>query len=194
MPSRSRARSRLLLPLLAVVMFTVVANYAALLSVLLPNQVEALDPENKVRNLAVVTSVSFGFTILAQPLVGALSDRTRSRWGRRGPWMLAGGVVAAAFLFGLAGLESVAWICVFWVVIQFALNATDIAASATLADRIARERRGRASAVVAGAGMAGAAAGTVFAGPLASDRPAGGLHRAGRGRRSRRGGVRGRRP
>ena len=28
--------------------------------------------------------------VVTDPLVGALSDRTRSRWGRRKPWMLAG--------------------------------------------------------------------------------------------------------
>lgn len=163
------APARALLPSLALVMFAVVANYAALLAVLLPNHVEAIDPDRKVTNLAIVTSVSFGFTILAQPLVGALSDRTRSRLGRRAPWLLGGAVVAAGFLLGLGGLGSVAWICVFWVVIQFALNGTDVAAAATLADRVAPARRGRASAVLAGGGMAGAAAGTAFAGPLAVD-------------------------
>ncbi|SEF17931.1 MFS transporter [Jiangella alba] len=166
------AATRALLPSLALVMFAVVANYAALLAVLLPNHVEAIDPDRKVTNLAIVTSVSFGFTILAQPLVGALSDRTGGRLGRRGrraPWLLGGAVVAAGFLLGLGGLGSVAWICVFWVVIQFALNGTDVAAAATVADRVAPARRGRASAVLAGGGMAGAAAGTAFAGPLAVD-------------------------
>ncbi|WP_157987844.1 MFS transporter [Jiangella endophytica] len=161
--------SRRVLPSLALVMFAVVANYAALLSVLLPNHVEAIDPDRKVANLAIVTSVSFAFTILAQPLVGALSDRTHSRLGRRAPWLLAGAVVAAGFLLGLGGLGSVAWICVFWVVVQFALNGTDVAVAATVADRIAPARRGRASAVLAGGGMAGAAAGTAFAGPLATE-------------------------
>lgn len=167
--ARPPATARALLPSLAVVMFAVVANYAALLSVLLPNQVEAIDPDNKVTNLAIVTSVSFAFTILAQPLVGALSDRTHSRLGRRAPWLLAGAVVAAGFLLGLGGLGSVAWICVFWVVIQFALNGTDVAVAATVADRVPPARRGRASALLAGGGMAGAAAGAAFAGPLAAD-------------------------
>jgi len=39
---------------------------------------------------------------LADPLIGALSDATRSRYGRRKPWIAAGGLmfaVSAAFLF-----------------------------------------------------------------------------------------------
>ena len=167
--SPPQAQTRRLLPSLAVVTLAVFANYAGLLAVLLPNQIEAIDPENKVTNLAIVTSVSFAFTIFAQPVTGALSDRTRSRLGRRAPWMLAGSVVAAAFLLGLGGLTSVAWICVFWVVIQFALNATDVASSAFLPDRVPRQRRGAAAAALGLGAMAGAGVGTVVAGPLADD-------------------------
>ncbi len=40
--------------------------------------------------------------MVADPVVGALSDRTRSRWGRRRPWLLGGGLlmlVSYIFLF-----------------------------------------------------------------------------------------------
>ena len=33
--------------------------------------------------------------IIIDPIIGHLSDNTRSRWGRRGPWMLAGALLAA---------------------------------------------------------------------------------------------------
>ena len=36
------------------------------------------------------------FDLLTDPLIGHFSDNTRSRWGRRRPWMAAGAVVAAA--------------------------------------------------------------------------------------------------
>jgi len=35
------------------------------------------------------------------PIIGALSDRTRTRWGRRRPWLLFGAPVVALFYFGL---------------------------------------------------------------------------------------------
>ena len=40
--------------------------------------------------------------MVADPIVGGLSDRTRSRWGRRRPWLLGGGLlmlVSYIFLF-----------------------------------------------------------------------------------------------
>ena len=41
----------------------------------------------KVGTLAVVTTVGALVAMAAQPVAGAVSDRTRSRFGRRGPWM-----------------------------------------------------------------------------------------------------------
>jgi MFS family permease len=154
-----------------VVALVLAANFAAIIAVLLPNQIAHIDPPNKVQNLAIVTSVSFGFTLFAQPLVGALSDRTRGTLGRRLPWMAAGAVVAAAFLFALGGIGSVLWVCVFWVVIQFALNAVDGPVSAVVPDRIPRSRRGTASAIIGIGMMAGAALGTVGAAEFAHQLP-----------------------
>lgn len=160
---------RRLLPSLSLLSLVVYAALSALLAVLLPNQIAALDPERKVENLAAVTSVSFAFTIFAQPLVGALSDRTRGRFGRRVPWIIIGGVVAGAFLVGLGGLDSLLWIGVFWVIIQFALNAIDAPIGATVPDRYPRGRWGVASAVIGIGTMTGGAAGAVFASRLVTD-------------------------
>src|SRR5688572_8099416 len=117
------APQRRLLPSLSLLSLVIYAALGAVLTVLLPNQVAALDPEHKVENLAAVTSVSFAFTIFAQPLIGALSDRTRSSLGRRLPWMLGGALIGGMFLVAMGGLGSLLWVGVFWVVIQFALNA-----------------------------------------------------------------------
>jgi MFS family permease len=142
------------------------ANYAGIVSVLLPAQVAQLDPVHKVGNLAVVVAVSAAVTIVAQPLLGALSDRTRSRLGRRAPVMIGSAVAAAAVLAGMGGAGSVALLAVLWSVAQFALNGVDITTSAYLADRIAAPRRGFAAGVFALAGIGGGIAGTVLGGIL----------------------------
>ncbi|MEP7762892.1 MFS transporter [Sanguibacter sp. 25GB23B1] len=145
------------------------ASYAAVVVVLLPNQVAALDPANKVANLALVSTVAFALTIVAQPLVGALSDRTRSPLGRRAPWALGGALVAAAALLCLGGATSLAALGALWVVAQFALNALDIAASAVVPDEVPSPRRGRTFAVIGAGAVAGGGAAVLVAGRHADD-------------------------
>lgn len=143
------------------------ATYAGLIAVLLPSQVALLDETNKVRNLAIVTTVSFVFTLFAQPIVGAVSDRTRSKLGRRAPWMIFGALIGGILLLGLGSLTSLLWITVFWVLIQVALNALQGPLSAITPDRFPKNKLGAASAM-AGVGMQiGGTLGVVAAGALA---------------------------
>jgi glycoside/pentoside/hexuronide:cation symporter, GPH family len=48
-----------------------------------------------------VTTLVLIFDVLTDPVVGYLSDRTDSRWGRRAPWMVVGAVIMAAGMIGL---------------------------------------------------------------------------------------------
>lgn len=155
---------------LGVVTLVLFVVYSGVLSVLLPTQVARIDPAGKVGALALVTSVSFGVTAFAQPLIGALSDRTRGAWGRRRPWMLAGAVVGGAAVALLGATETVPLLVVLWAVSQFALNGTDIASTAYLVDRYPPARRARIVAVFASAALGGGALGTVLVGRVA-DRP-----------------------
>src|SRR6056297_4129575 len=51
-----------------------------------------------------LTTAVLIFDMITDPLVGYLSDRTQSRYGRRAPWMFLGVVVMSA---GMVGLFSV---------------------------------------------------------------------------------------
>lgn len=44
------------------------------------------------------------FDIITDPIVGYLSDRTRSRWGRRVPWMVIGALILSGGIIGLFGV------------------------------------------------------------------------------------------
>lgn len=166
---RSPIATKALLPSIAVTSVFLFGTYAALTGILLPIQVAQIDESNKVANLAIVSTISFIFTLFAQPIVGAFSDRTRAKLGRRAPWMLIGSAVAMIFLLGLGGMQNVFWITLFWVVIQVSLNALQGPLSAIVPDRFPRSRRGVASAMVGVGMMIGSAVGTVLAGMFASN-------------------------
>jgi len=157
-----------LLGSLTLVFFLLLALYCGVLSVLLPNQIEALDHAHKARDLAIVFAVTSVFSTLATPLAGALSDRTRTRWGRRTPWILGGALVGAACLLAVPQADNLALITVLWVGAAIAFNAMQAAITTVVADRFREEERGTASGFV-GAGMtAGGTVGIVVGGMMAA--------------------------
>lgn len=160
---RSPVATRRLLPSIAILSVFVFATYGAVIGILLPAQIALIDPANKVANFGLVSSVSFVFTLFAQPVVGAFSDRTRSRLGRRAPWMLIGASVAMIGLLGMGGMQNVLWITIFWVIIQVAMNAVQGPLSAVVPDRFPRSKRGVASAMAGVGMMVGGVLGTIVA-------------------------------
>src|SRR5690349_18823184 len=66
--------------------------YAAA-QVVLPRQASALSPDHKEAVVSVVTLVAAVVTIVVNILVGAYSDRTLARRGRRQIWVFGGAVV-----------------------------------------------------------------------------------------------------
>ncbi|MBN9158826.1 MFS transporter [Microbacterium sp.] len=147
-PAASPPATKRLLPSLLIASMTLFATYGGLIAILLPTQILLLDEKHKVANLAIVTTTSFVFTLFAQPIAGALSDRTRSRFGRRVPWMVLGALVGGVLLLGMGSLADLMWITVFWVVIQVALNFLQAPLTTITADRFPRAKRGGASAMI----------------------------------------------
>jgi MFS family permease len=80
--------------------------------------------------------------LVGNPIFGALSDRTRSRFGRRRPYLVGGvlGGFAALALVGMA--PSVALVAVGWCLAQLAFNAVLAAMVAIVADQIPVSQRG----------------------------------------------------
>ncbi|HET9946186.1 MAG TPA: MFS transporter, partial [Actinomycetes bacterium] len=121
---------------LSALLTSLVAINSGGMGVLIPDLVAKLDAANKVTNLAIVATVAFVVTIVAQPLAGALSDATRSRFGRRAPWIAVGALVTGGFTIGLPlAASSLAMITAAWVVVQVGVNAVLAAAQAIVPDR-----------------------------------------------------------
>src|SRR6476661_8814732 len=78
------------------------------INVFIGQQAISIDAPSKEAILSLVTACGAAVSLVANPLFGAFSDRTTSRFGRRAPWVLAGAVLGAAALVGLAGAPNVA--------------------------------------------------------------------------------------
>jgi MFS family permease len=138
----------------------VMAGWFGPIQVLLAQQADRVaDAEpggmSKELLLAVVLFTGAAVSMLANPVWGAFSDRTRSRLGRRVPWVLGGVVLGAASLLLLSYAESAALMVVAWSLVQLALNAAWAGGVAAVPDQVPVERRGLIGGLVAIAGTVG---------------------------------------
>ncbi|GAA5154069.1 MFS transporter [Microbacterium pseudoresistens] len=128
------------------------------LQLLLPLQLDAQNSSGEwvsgVVWAGIVLSVGGLAGIVAGPAAGALSDRTRSRWGRRRPWAIGGSLVAAAGLL-LTGIATGPWaIGGAWIVVSIGVAAASAALTAMIADQLTTQR-GAASAAASSAQAVG---------------------------------------
>ena len=86
--------------------------------------------------------------VIAAPLVGGLSDRTRGRFGRRRPWALAGVWLGTVSLVAIAVAEGPWGVGVAWVGVSVGVAIASAAFTALIADQLTAQR-GAASAAVA---------------------------------------------
>ncbi|MER5864515.1 MFS transporter [Kitasatospora sp. NPDC002040] len=136
--------TRGLLPLLFTGNAAMYALYLGVGSVLLPLQVEHIDPAHKVANLGLVGGVAAIFATFFNPFAGALSDRS----GRRNPWILGGGLAAVAAMALLGGADTVLLVAIAWCLGQAVMNFYQSALTSVVPDRVPPQRRGAASAAV----------------------------------------------
>ncbi|MFF3756554.1 MFS transporter [Streptomyces sp. NPDC002185] len=116
------------------------------IQILLPLQLEHIDPHDKNTALSLVTGLGALVAVLANPLAGAWSDRTTSRFGRRRPWIVGGALMGAVGLVATASQHTVAGVAVGWCLAQLGLNAMLAGVTTPIADRVPLGQR----AVVSG--------------------------------------------
>ncbi|MCU1423850.1 MAG: transporter, partial [Microbacteriaceae bacterium] len=116
---------------------------------LLPTQIEqelhAASWMDNVVAFGVISAIAGVCALVAFPVSGALSDRTRSRFGRRRPWMLGGMLLFAAALVLLGVQTSMVGIGVFWSLALIGFCVLTAAITATISDRVPVGQRGYVS-------------------------------------------------
>nr|WP_269205266.1 MFS transporter [Motilibacter aurantiacus] len=134
-------------------------TYLALLpavTITLALRVEQLDPDGAARSLSLVLGVGATVALVSQNVAGMLSDRTRSRFGKRRPWLVAGAALGALCLWQLSATSSVTGLVAGWAGAQLAYNLTLAGLNPLLAEQFPVASRGRA------AGLLGLAAPTAM--------------------------------
>jgi MFS family permease len=124
------------------------ATYNGVQQILMPAQVQSLDPAAKVANLALLTTGTTLTALIGLLVGGALSDRTYSRWGRRTPWLVLSALASAILLVTLGTRTSLAGVAAAYLSLWFTANVYLGALTPIIVDRIPNHRRGVASAVI----------------------------------------------
>lgn len=114
----------------------------------LPYKVQTLDPEGKTLSLGVVATVGAVVSLIAGPAAGVLSDRTRSRWGRRRPWLLGGIVVAIVGSTVVALAPNLLILILGWAIVCLGGAGAAAAITPIVAERIPEQQRGTVGAIV----------------------------------------------
>jgi len=124
------------------------AMFNGVAQILIPAQVQHIDPAAKVANLALLATSSTVTALIGLFVGGALSDRTYSRWGRRTPWLVLAAIASAIFLVILGTRTSIFGVAAVYLLLWFAANIFLGALTPIMVDRVPENKRGTASAVV----------------------------------------------
>lgn len=118
------------------------------------------DPVDKGRQLGLILGIGALASIVATPIWGYISDRTRARIGRRKLWMIVGVAGGGIGLAVMGTATSVLLFGIGWVIAQIAFNANQAALNALLPDKVPEEQRGRVSGLLGLTAIVGVVAGT----------------------------------
>jgi MFS family permease len=125
----------------------------------LPLQVEEITPAHPAQSLSLVLGLG-SLVAFGSPLFGRLSDRTRSRFGRRRPWLIGGALISLAGAVILAAATTVPAVTVGWCLVKLGCGVSLAALLAVLAELIVGTQRGMVAGLLGICPPIGAAAGT----------------------------------
>lgn len=142
-------------------------HWGALLAVAIPAEVLKFVPEEaKGRALAMVFAGGAFVALVVGPLVGALSDRSLFRLGRRRPFVLGGALLNVVALVALGYAPTLGlFILAYWFV-QLSNNLGGSAYGGLIPDLVPQEQRGFASGLMGLMTMLGTIIAAVVAGRL----------------------------
>lgn len=127
--------------------------YIVMNSLFLPAMLQHLDAPNKIKLVALFSTCGMIVAALSNMIAGALSDKTKSRFGKRAPWLVGGAFVFMLAMIGASLSPTVPVLLIAWMIGQAALNFI-VAPMVAWIDFAPEDGRGTASSAYGGLGMA----------------------------------------
>ena len=153
--------------------FGMATLWGAIGSIFLAVQLQTLNPENKIGSLSLAIGLGAIGAMIASPIAGTLSDRTRTRIGGRAPWMIAGLTVTIAAATFMAFATSTVALIAGFVVVQVGTSFVASPLIAHIPDRVPTARRGIFSSINGLGTLVGAIAGQTVGAAFAGSIPTG---------------------
>jgi MFS family permease len=143
--------------------FTSNVQWTALIIVVMPAVIRSFVGSTQSGTvLSLISAAGALIATVAQPIVGALSDRALHPWGRRRPYMLWG-VLASAVLLVLMGFAPSIWLfSLYYFLLQVFSNVAGAPYAALIPDVVVAEQRGTASGYMGLMNQAAVIAGVII--------------------------------
>lgn len=127
--------------------------YIAAASLFLPALIQQIDAQNKIQLVALFSTCGMVVAAISNMVAGYLSDRTRSRFGKRTPWLVGGAAVFMLSMILASTANSIPFLLASWMLGQIALNFI-VAPMVAWLDLAPENGKGTASGAYGGLGMA----------------------------------------
>ncbi len=109
---------------------------------------DLVDKQDAGRALFLVSISGAVIAAVVQPTIGSISDYTKTRWGRRKPYILIGSILDVVFLIGIASSNTLIALAAFIALLQFSSNFAQGPFQGYVPDLVPAAQVGTASALV----------------------------------------------
>ena len=131
-------------------------------AVLLPMHYKSIDGISADALVGIVKAFTAVASLVANLMFGNFSDRSRSRFGRRTPWIIFGAVLGGVTLFLTGTTHNAVLLTFFYCACMFGLNCMIAPVVAILSDRVPSKIRGTMSAFYGAGSTIGSPIGTML--------------------------------
>ncbi|ROP78841.1 MULTISPECIES: MFS transporter [unclassified Frigoribacterium] len=156
------------LALLFLAQFTLYLAFVAPIAYSLAVRIDQIAPDSRNSLLALAAGIPGILVVVLMPLVGMLSDRTRSRFGRRRPWLVGGVLLGLIGSIAIGFTDTPFALIAGWSIAYVGYSTSAAMIVNHLADKLPEQQRGRVTGIIGAINQIAPLFGVVLGGVLAS--------------------------